>query len=152
MSSLLEGVSRGGSPDASWRDGERVFCRGWRLGDDGSRNAVLVVLPAADGPWRSSVDRLTHEFALKDELDGAWAARPIEIVREGGRAMLVLEDAGSEPLERLLGEPMEVGRFLGLAVGAAGALRKLHRRGLVHKDVKPANILGNGTTGEVRLT
>src|SRR5499433_2535311 len=147
MSSLLEGVSRGGSPDASWRDGERVFCRRWRLGDDGSRSAVLVVLPAADDPSRSSVDRLTHEYALKDELDGAWAARPIEIVREGGRTMLVLEDAGSEPLERLLGAPMKVGRFLGLAAGAAAALRELHRRGLVHKDVKPANILVNGATG-----
>src|SRR5262249_58941255 len=88
----------------------------------------------------------------KDELDGAWAARPIEIVREGGRTMLVLEDAGSEPLERLLGAPMKVGRFLGLAAGAAAALRELHRRGLVHKDVKPANILVNGATGEVRLT
>ena len=30
-----------------WEDGERVFCRGWRLGEDGSRSAVLIVLPVA---------------------------------------------------------------------------------------------------------
>jgi hypothetical protein len=30
-----------------WEDGERVFCRGWRLGEDGSPRAVLVVLPVA---------------------------------------------------------------------------------------------------------
>src|SRR5262249_13801650 len=105
-----------------------------------------------DHPSRSSLDRLTHEYALKDELDGAWAARPLDFVRDAGRTMLVLEDAGGEPLDRLLGAPMEVGRFLRLAISVAVALGKLHQRGLVHKDIKPINILVNGTTGDVRLT
>jgi serine/threonine protein kinase len=66
--------------------------------------------------------------------------------------MLVLENEGGEPLDRLLGVPMELGRFLRLAIGVAVALGKLHQRGLIHKDIKPANILVNDTTGEVRLT
>jgi serine/threonine protein kinase len=53
---------------------------------------------------------------------------------------------------KLLGAPMEVERFLRLAVGVAMALGKLHQRGLVHKDIKPANIILNEATGEVRLT
>jgi len=88
---------------------------------------------------------------LRDELDGAWAVRPRELVREHGRAMLVLEDAGGEPLDRLLA-PMEVERFLRLAIAIAAALGKLHQRGLVHKDIKPANILVNGPNGQVRFT
>jgi hypothetical protein len=106
------------------RDGERVFCRGWRLGADGNRSAVLAVLPAAEHPTRASLDRLAHEYALKDELDSAWAARPLELERERGRTMLVLEDPGGEPLERQLGAAMEVGSFLRLAIGIATALRK----------------------------
>jgi hypothetical protein len=75
----------------SWReDGEYVFRRGWRLDDDGKRRAVLIVLPAADHPSSSSLDRLTHEYELKDELDGAWAVRPLDLVRDAGRTMLVL--------------------------------------------------------------
>src|SRR5215510_13123599 len=143
--------SDGGS-QVLWEDGERVFHRGWRSDDDGKQRAVLLVGPAAEHPSRSSLDRLTHEYGLKDELDGTWAVRPLELVRDAGRTMLVLEDTGGEPLERLLGEPMNMERFLRFAVDVASALGRLHQRGLVHKDIKPANILFNKATGEVRLT
>src|SRR5580704_17896238 len=135
-----------------FEDGERLFCRGWRVGGDGDRSAVLVVLPAAEHPSPSSLDRLTHEYGLKDELDEVWAVRPLELVRDGGRAMLVLEDPGGEPLDLLLSVPMEVGHFLRLATGIVTALGKLHQRGLVHKDIRPANILVNCTDERVRLT
>ncbi len=98
-----------GSSQVLWEDGERVFSRGWRLDDNGNRLAVLLVAPAADHPSRSRLDRLTHEYELKDELDGAWAARPLALMHDAGRTVLVLDDPGGEPLDRLLGEPMEVG-------------------------------------------
>src|SRR5499427_4790760 len=148
----LNGAYLVGVSQVLWEDGERVFHRGWRLDHNGQRHAVLIVLPAAEHPSRSSLDRLTHEHELKDQLDGPWAARPLDLVRDAGRTMLVLEDAGGEPLERLLGAPMEVERFLRLAIRIAVALGNVHQRGLVHKDIKPANILINGATGEVRLT
>jgi serine/threonine protein kinase len=121
-----------------WEDGERVFCRGWRLDDDGKRSTVLIVHPAAEHPSRSTLDRLTHEYELRDELDGSWAVRPLDLVRDAGRTMLVLEYTAGEPLDRLLGAPMEVRHFLRLASRSAAALGKLHQRGLVHKDIKPA--------------
>ena len=132
-------------------DGERVLCRAWRLGDGGT-HSVLVVLPAVDRPSRASLDRLTHEFGLKDELDEEWAVRPLELVRDGDRTVLMLEDDGGEPLDRLLVAPLQVGHFLHLAITIAGTLGKVHRRGLIHKDIKPANILVNRTTGAVKLT
>src|SRR5215475_14389696 len=141
-----------GSSQVLWEDGERVFSRGWRLDDNGNRLAVLLVTPAADHASPSRLDRFTHEYELKDELDRTWAARPLALMRLAGRTVLVLDDLGDEPLDRLLGGPMEVGRFLRLAIAVTSALGKLHQRGLVHKDIKPANILLNEATGEVRLT
>jgi hypothetical protein len=60
-----------------------------------------------------------HEYELKDQLDGSWALRPLDLLHDAGRSALVLEDAAGEPLERLLGAPMEVGRFLRLAIAIA---------------------------------
>ena len=82
-----------------WEDSERVFRRGWRLGDDGKRCAVLLVAPAADRPSRSrsTLDHFSHEYELKDELDSTWAVRPLKLVREANRTVLVLDDAGGEP-------------------------------------------------------
>src|SRR3981081_839596 len=96
-----------------WEDGERVFCRG-ESHANGHRAAVLAVLPAAEHPTPATLGRLAREYELKDELNGAWAGRPIEFGRDGGRTVLGLEDPGSEPLHRLLGAPMEVRSFLSL--------------------------------------
>ena len=66
--------------------------------------------------------------------------------------MLVLEDPGGEPLARLAGPPLEVERFLRLAIDIATALGKVHQCGLLHKDIKPANIMVGCADGRVRLT
>ena len=108
--------------------------------------------PAGERPSPAVLDRLARHYQFKEELDAAWAARPIELVREHGQTMLALEDPGGEPLASLIGAPMEAGGFLRLAIGIAGALGKAHRRGFVHKDVKPAHIFVNCADGEVRLT
>jgi serine/threonine protein kinase len=76
----------------------------------------------------------------------------LELVREANRTVLVLDDVGGEPLEMLLGVPMDIGRFLRLGSTIASVLGKVHQRGLIHKDIKPANILFSEATGEVRLT
>ncbi|NLS08364.1 protein kinase, partial [Rhizobium sp. P32RR-XVIII] len=146
------GTRDDGSLQLLWEDGERVFCRGWHLDPDGTRKPVLAALPAAEHPRHSILDSFAHEYGLTDELEGTWALRPLELVREGGQTMLVLEDPGGELLARRLGGPMEPGSFLRVAIGIALALGKVHQRGLIHKDIKPANILVNGETGEVRLT
>ena len=146
------GLHPDGSSPVLWEDGERIFRRGWQMDDNGKRRAALFAAPAADHPSRSTLDHFSHEYGLKDVLDGTWAVRPLDLIRDAGRTLLVLEDRGGEPLDRLLGAPMKVGRFLWIAINVAVALEKLHQRGLVHKDIKPINILVNSATDEVRLT
>src|SRR5262245_17327355 len=152
VSNSLSGTDFDDSSQILWEDGERVFRRGWQEYDNGKRRAVLIVLAAPDQPSRASFDRFTREYELRDELDEQWAVRPLDLVRDGDGTVLVLEDARCEPLTKILGAPIKVGRFLQLAIAITAAVAKLHERRLVHKDIKPDNILVNEATGEVRLT
>ncbi|MDB5859496.1 MAG: protein kinase [Ramlibacter sp.] len=139
-------------PQVLWEDEERALCRGRRADFEGRLRDVLMVRLTAERPARASIDRLAHEFGLKDNLDSAWAARPLELVLDRDPPMLVLEDPGGQPLAALLGKPMGVASFLRLALASAGALGKLHQSGLVHKDLKPAHILVNHASGSAWLT
>src|SRR5258705_151607 len=108
----------------------------------GSGNGLApILLVAAEETSLGCVERLEHEYALKAELDADWAARSIALTHYNGRMTLVLEDPGGAPLDRLLGRPLDVSHFLRIATPLAGALRQMHERGLIHKDIKPANIL-----------
>ena len=130
-------------------DGDLVLCR---RAQDGGRLPVLTVAPAVERPMPASLLRLEHEYELRNDLDSTWSARPLALVRHHGQPTLVLEDPGGEPLTRLLGCPMEPAAFLRIAIGLASALERVHERGLIHKDLKPANILVHGASGAVWLT
>jgi serine/threonine protein kinase len=118
-------------------------------GDEGS---FLVLAPVSEHPPPAILRRLEHEYALAEELDSAWALRPLSLELYNGRKVLVLEDNGGEPLDWLLGRPLDPARFLRIAIGITAALGRVHQRGLIHKDIKPANVLVDSATGQVWLT
>src|SRR5262249_37396407 len=136
-------------PEPLWGDGEFILFRGVR---DGDLSPILVETPALEQPAPGSLQRLEHAYGLREELDPAWAVQPLELVWNQGRPTLLSADPGGELLPRPVGQPWQVPPFLRIAIGLAVALGRLHARGLIHKDIKPAHILVNPATGEVWLT
>ncbi len=116
---------------------------------------LLVSALAAEQPSPQGLRRLKHEYSLAGELDPAWAAKPLTLSRHAGRTMLILADPGGEPLDRVLerneDRPLDLTRVLHIAIGLAKALGQVHRQGLIHKDIKPANVLVDDA-GNVWLT
>ena len=111
-------------------DGERILSRVRRNGTERWLESVLVwYLPPQSIPTPAVLQRLAHEYELKDDLENAWAALLFAFERENGDTLLVLEDPGGEPLDRLIGPPMEIGRFLRIGISLAVALGRLHERG-----------------------
>jgi PAS domain S-box-containing protein len=128
------------------REGDISLFRGSGIG------LAPILLVAADESSLGCVERLEHEYALKCELEADWAARPVALTHSNGSMALVLEDPGGTPLDRLLGRPLDLSHFLRIAIPLAAALRQMHERGLIHKDIKPANILVDAASGGVWLT
>src|SRR5271156_6299149 len=131
------------------RDAELVLYRGR---SDADPRHIFVLAPAAEQPSHGTLGRIEHEYALRAELDPVWAVRPLALVRDRGRTVLVLEAPSGEHLDRILERPLELTQFLRVAIALAAAMSKLHERGIIHKDIKPPNVVVASGSGQVWLT
>ena len=66
-----------------WGDVEFVLSRGARGGEP---SPLLAVAPTSAQPSPGSLTRLEHAYRLRDELDPAYAARPLDWSGNGHRA------------------------------------------------------------------
>jgi diguanylate cyclase (GGDEF)-like protein len=103
------------------------------------RDGSGVVRKVARGP--GALRRARHETAMLARLDGV-AGVPCLAPGDGTAGTVAMRDCHGVPLaERLREGPLTLGVLIELAAGLAALLVEVHRRGVVHKDVNPANIL-----------
>ncbi|MBV8969123.1 MAG: hypothetical protein JO331_08690, partial [Verrucomicrobia bacterium] len=130
-------------------DAGLVRYRGRRKSD---LRQILVSIPEAKQAAPDLLKRLEHEYALRQELDPAWAVVPLELVHERAQTALLLQDPGGEPLDRMLGKPLELTQFLRIAISLTAAIDGVHERGIIHRDIRPANIMVHVKSGQAWLT
>jgi len=109
---------------------------------DGRLAAVKMIRPelAADPEFRA---RFRREVAAARRVSGQFTAQVIDADAEGPVPWLATAYVSGPSLARAVAMhgPLPVGSVLALAAGLTEALAAIHAAGLVHRDLKPDNVL-----------
>ncbi len=114
-------------------------------------HTFLIKSPASATSPETVSQQLDHELEIAAELNPQLVVKPIKTERFGEQGVLILEECAFPPLTQLMQTPLDVETFLTIAMGIAAALSYVHKHGLVHKEIKPANIFAT-PDGQVKLT
>ncbi len=103
----------------------------------------ILKTQTSEFPSLKEISKLQHEYEIIKDLKCDCIISVQEIIRHQNRLFLVLEDLNGKTLEQILQERhlFNFNDFLSVAIHLASALEKLHENEIIHKDIKPSNIL-----------
>jgi eukaryotic-like serine/threonine-protein kinase len=125
----------------------------WRAVHQGPVRRVVALKRLRSGSGALDMVRMRREATVLTELDHPHVVRVLEVVHDGDGVALAMQYAPGGSLADLLAERgrLTPGAVVAVAAPIAEALASAHRRGVMHGDVKPANVLFT-SDGEPLLT
>ncbi|GAA6622631.1 ATP-binding protein [Scytonema sp. NUACC26] len=114
---------------------------------------VILKVLKADYPTLEEFSCLKHEYKVREDLNLEGVVKVYQLETYENRLVLVCEDFGGISLKQWLStQKLSLLSFLNIAVSLAKALFCLHQHRIIHKDIKPANIIINPQSEQVKLT
>ncbi|HYZ97688.1 MAG TPA: serine/threonine-protein kinase, partial [Acidimicrobiales bacterium] len=115
----------------------------WRAHSRGPVARAVALKRLRAGGDRRDLERMRREAVVLTELDHPHVVRVLEVLQDGDGLALAMQLAPGGSLADLLAERgrLAPGEVVAVAAPVADALASAHRRGVLHGDVKPANVL-----------
>ncbi|MGH9259520.1 MAG: serine/threonine-protein kinase, partial [Acidimicrobiales bacterium] len=125
----------------------------WKAQRRGPVGRVVALKRLRAGSGADDLARIRREATVLTELDHPHIVRVLEVIHDGDGVALAMQFAPGGSLDDLLAERgrLPAGQVVAVAAPVADALASAHRRGVLHGDVKPANVLFT-SDGEPLLT
>jgi predicted ATPase/signal transduction histidine kinase/DNA-binding response OmpR family regulator/tRNA A-37 threonylcarbamoyl transferase component Bud32 len=131
---------------------EGVTTRVYRASRESEPASVIIKILKAEYPSLEELTRLRHEFQILQALEIEEIAKPIALETSSYGLALILSDFGGESLKKFIRtQQFELSQFLETAIQLASTVAALHQNNIIHKDIKPHNILINAKTGQVKI-
>jgi PAS domain S-box-containing protein len=99
----------------------------------------------------NNIEQLKHEYAIAQRLNIAAAVKVYALETHQGIPYLIIEDFEARSLDQLLDQFQKPVSFLKIAIEITSKLAQIHTYHIVHKDIKPQNILVNLETSQVKI-
>ncbi len=127
-----------------------LVCRGYREID--SLPVVIKLLKNAY-PSFSELVKFRNQYTIAKNLNSPVIVQTYSLEPYQNSYALVMEDFGGISLKewRMRGKQQFLQEFLEIAIALCNALDVLHQERIIHKDIKPSNILINPETKKVKL-
>lgn len=107
-----------------------------------NRKVAIKLLPADSIADPQAKRRLVREAQAAAAFDHPNICAIHEVGEEDGRSFIVMQYVEGETLaSRIRRKPLELRESLDIAVHVADALAEAHSRGIIHRDVKPQNVM-----------
>ncbi|WP_437591706.1 AAA family ATPase [Sorangium sp. So ce1000] len=103
--------------------------------------SVLVKAVKVAHPSTAEYETLRRELETTRLVGGDVAMEAVRVCTYHGHPALVIQDDGATPLARLMGTPLDLGRFLQLSIHIAEALATIHGRQIVHRGLTPHHVM-----------
>ncbi|MFF3481995.1 protein kinase [Streptomyces sp. NPDC002701] len=132
--------------------------RVWRAADETLDRQVAVKEMRIDGmdqeDARTRRERTLREARATARIDHPNVVRVYDVVDEGERLWIVMELVDGRSLERVVAEdgPLSPRDTARIGLELAAALGQVHAGGVLHRDIKPGNVLVERRAGRVVLT
>ncbi|HEU4965404.1 MAG TPA: serine/threonine-protein kinase PknK, partial [Bacilli bacterium] len=125
----------------------------YRAVDGETGQSVILKTLRAEYPPLEQIVKIKREYEIAHALDEEGIVKALALLPYQNGVLYVQEDFGGVSLhEALGGRRMELGMFLSTAMQLTETIGRLHQQQVVHKDIKPHNIIVDLSQGLVKLT
>jgi predicted ATPase len=114
--------------------------------------AVVIKLLTSKYPSFNELLQFRNQYTISKNLNIPGIIRPLSLETYGNTYILVMEDEGEISLQEYIKTTsLSLREFLVITIQLTNILHDLHRNCVIHKDIKPTNILIHPQTKQVKL-
>src|SRR6476469_6072408 len=122
-------------------------------GHSAENQKVIIKILKSDYPTLKELAKLKHEYEIVKSIDLEGIVKPYRLEQYNNGLALVLEDFGGKSLKGHINwGNINLSLSIQLGIQICEILGELHQKSIIHKDIKPHNIIFNNNTGQVKIT